>query len=119
MAAPNASEYVQPQRCIGPDTKIIDAASRPVIPGFIDGHTHTAILYTADTFRSVIIPGGTTAIVTETSENYVVCGRRGVEDFMASFADQPIHVFGTVPLLRICEQGLVNLKSGPCPLIVS
>ena len=24
-----------------------------------------------------------------------------------------------IPFLRICEQGLFNLKSGPCPLIVS
>lgn len=86
-----------PQPAIGPDTKIIDAASKPVIPGFIDGHTHLASMYTAETFLAAIIPGGTTAIVTETAELYAVCGCRGVEDFMASFANQPIHVFGTAP----------------------
>lgn len=67
-----------PQRCIGTETKIIDAASRPVIPGLVDGHAHTAMMVTADTFLGAVIP-----------------------------------------FLRICEQGLVNLKSGPCPLIVS
>jgi adenine deaminase len=87
----------QPERCIGPDTEIIDAAFKPVIPGLIDGHTHTAMMYTADAFLGAVIPGGTTAIVTETSEPYVVCGCRGVEDFMDAFADQPIHVFGTAP----------------------
>ena len=86
-----------PQLCTGPDTQVIDAAFKPVIPGLIEGHTHLAGMVSAETFLTAIIPGGTTAIVTETSEPYGVCGRQGVEDFMDAFADQPIHVFGTAP----------------------
>jgi adenine deaminase len=88
-----------PEPAIGPDTRIIDAASKPLVPGFIDGHTHLAVLYAADAFLGAVIPGGTTAVVTETSEPYSVCGCRGVEDFMDSYTDQPIHVFGTAPPL--------------------
>lgn len=88
-----------PEPAIGPETRIIDAASRPVIPGLVDAHTHLAVLYAADAFLGAVIPGGTTAVVTETSEPYSVCGCRGVEDFMGSYADQPIHVFGTAPPL--------------------
>ncbi len=86
-----------PQPCIGPDTQVIDVALKPVIPGLVEGHTHLAGMYNADTFLSAVIPGGTTAIVTETCEPYGACGLQGVEDFMDAFAGQPIHVFGTAP----------------------
>lgn len=86
-----------PDPAIGPDTAVIDARGKTVIPGLIDGHTHLAGMYTADTFLRFVIPGGTTAIVTETAEPYTVSGYPGVADFMESFADQPIHIYGTAP----------------------
>ena len=33
---------------IGPNTEIIDAAGKTVIPGLIDGHTHIAWMYTVN-----------------------------------------------------------------------
>jgi len=86
-----------PDPAIGPDTVVIDACQKPVIPGLIDGHTHLAGMHTADAFLACVIPGGTTTVVTETSEPYSACGYPGVVDFLASFADQPIHVFATAP----------------------
>ncbi|MFP4429229.1 MAG: adenine deaminase C-terminal domain-containing protein [Desulfovermiculus sp.] len=86
-----------PGPAIGADTEIIDAAEKPVIPGLIDAHTHMSERYTADTFLEHVIPGGTTAIVTETVEPYAVSGYDGVVDFMDSLAGQPIHFFGTAP----------------------
>ncbi len=87
----------QPGDSIGPETEIIDAQDKTVIPGFIDGHTHMSDRYTAAPFLIHVIPGGTTAIVTESVEPYAVGGYEGVTDFMDSLSDQPIHFFGTVP----------------------
>lgn len=87
-----------PGWAIGPDTEIIDAGEKAVIPGLVDAHTHISDWrYTPNTFLEHVIPGGTTAIVTETVEPYAVGGYEGVIDFMNSLVDQPIHFFGTAP----------------------
>ncbi len=91
--------YVGPdsQHAIGPNTEVIDAQGQTIIPGFIDGHTHMAWMYTAAEFLKHAIPGGTTAIITETLEPYPVAGYTGLLDFLASLQDQPIKIFATVP----------------------
>ncbi|MBS3780299.1 MAG: adenine deaminase [Desulfovermiculus sp.] len=87
----------QPGESIGSETEIVDAQDKTVIPGFIDGHTHMSDRYTAAPFLKHVIPGGTTAIVTESVEPYAVGGYEGVTDFMDSLTAQPIHFFGTAP----------------------
>jgi adenine deaminase len=84
---------------IGAKTTVIDAEGKPVIPGFIDGHTHMAWLYTADQFLRYVIPGGTTTVVTESLESYPVAGLEGVVDFLESLQDQPIKIFATAPAM--------------------
>jgi len=91
--------YVGPdsRHTIGPETDVIDAQGQAVIPGFIDGHTHMAWLYTAAEFLKHAIPGGTTTIITETLEPYPVAGYKGLLDFLDSLRDQPVKIFATVP----------------------
>jgi len=84
---------------IGPDTKVIDAAGKTVIPGLIDGHTHLVWLYSIPEFLRYAVPGGTTTIVSETMEAYPVAGLSGVLDVLASFRDQPIKILGTAPAM--------------------
>jgi adenine deaminase len=84
---------------IGPDTEIIDAAGRTVIPGLIDGHTHIAWMYTVDEFLKYVIGGGTTTVVTETLEPFPVVGYAGVVDFLESLKDQPIKILATAPAM--------------------
>ena len=55
-----------PDDTIGPDTEVIDAGGKTVIPGLIDGHTHTAWMYTISEFLKYVIKGGTTTVITET-----------------------------------------------------
>jgi adenine deaminase len=86
-----------PEPCVGPDTHIVDARGRTVIPGLIDGHMHMAWLYNPSEFLKYVIAGGTTTIVTEALETYAVCGCDGVTDFLASLQDQPIKIFATAP----------------------
>lgn len=84
---------------IGPQTEIIDAAGKTVIPGLIDGHTHIAGMYTISEFLKYVIKGGTTTVVTETSEPFPVVGFAGVVDFLESLKHQPIKILATAPVM--------------------
>lgn len=86
-----------PEDTIGPDTNIIDAKGKTVIPGLIDGHAHLSLLPPASEFLRYAMLGGTTTIVTETMEPFATTGYEGVVDFLASLSDQPIKIFATAP----------------------
>jgi adenine deaminase len=86
-----------PDDMIGPDTEVIDAGGQTVIPGLIDGHTHLAWLCKADEFLKYAAKGGTTTIITETLEVFLVAGYAGLVDLLESFADQPIKIWSTAP----------------------
>ena len=82
---------------IGPKTKVIDAGGQTVIPGLIDGHTHLAWLCKVDEFLKYAAKGGTTTIVTETLEVFLVAGYAGLVDLLESFKNQPIKIWSTAP----------------------
>ncbi len=81
----------------GPETHVIDANGKIVIPGLIDGHTHLAWFVTPAEFLRYAVKGGTTTIITETLEIFPVAGEGGVEDFMESMEGQPVKIFSTAP----------------------
>lgn len=84
---------------IGPQTTIIDAAGKMVIPGLIDGHTHLAWLGGIAAALEPLMAGGTTALVTESLEVYPVAGLAGINDFLGALSDQPIKIFATAPFM--------------------
>ena len=89
-----------PHDWIGPDTHVIDAGGKTVIPGLIDGHTHLADAFcTVSEFLKYAVPGGTTTIITETIEPFTAMGFEGVVDFLGSIREQPIKIYATVPPL--------------------
>lgn len=88
-----------PEGITGRETVIIDAENKTVIPGLIDGHTHIVTPLSISEFLNHAMIGGTTTIITETLEIYPTMGLQGVIDFLESFRDQPIKVFGTAPAM--------------------
>jgi adenine deaminase len=84
---------------IGEFTRVIEAGGGTLIPGFIDGHTHMALTYTADTFIPFAVSSGLTTVVSETLEFYPVAGLAGVLDFLDSLKEQPIRFFATAPAM--------------------
>jgi adenine deaminase len=83
---------------IGPDTKVIDAAGRYMVPGLLDGHMHVESgMLTVTEFVRAVIPHGTTAMFIDPHEIANVFGLDGVRLMVEEAAVQPIHVWVQMP----------------------
>jgi len=84
--------------CIGPDTKIIDAAGRYLIPGLCDGHMHVESgMVTVTEFARAVIPHGTTSMFIDPHEIANVLGLPGVKLMHDEAISLPINIFVQVP----------------------
>lgn len=90
------------EHTIGPDTRIIDAAGKVLVPGFIDAHSHLSIMCRADEFLKYSMPGGTTTIICETLELVTPLGLLGIRQSIKAIQNQPVKIFATVaPLFSL------------------
>ncbi len=90
-----AGKYAK--RGIGIDTRIIDAAGKVLIPGFIDGHTHMDYICSSYEISRFAMKTGTTSIISETVEVASTLGYRGIIEFLKSTRDQPVKFWITIP----------------------
>ena len=90
---------------VGPDsnppkeerTRVIDADGMVLLPGMIEGHTHTVSnRYGIEEFIKHIIPSGVTTVVTETMELATVVGKDGIEYVVRGLEGQPIRFYYTI-----------------------
>lgn len=92
--------YVGPDasHAIGPQTRIIDAAGRYLVPGLLDGHMHVESgMLTVTEFVRAVVPHGTTGMFVDPHEIANVFGLRGVRLMVDEAALQPITVFVQMP----------------------
>jgi len=90
------------KHAIGPETQVIDAEGRVVIPGFIDTHTHIASLFDMNESAKHAMKTGTTTIVTEAAEVVAALGYAGLRHYLKALKEQPIKIFLTIsPMITI------------------
>lgn len=93
--------------CIGPDTEIIEADGRYLIPGLCDGHMHIESgMLTPAEFAAAVIPHGTTTMFTDPHEIANVLGLSGVRMMHDEALMQPINIFTQMPSCAPSAPGL-------------
>ena len=84
---------------VGPDhdppkeekTLVIDADGMVLLPGLIDGHTHSVSnRYGIEEFVKHVIPCGATTVVTEVIEHATIVGKDGIEYVVKGLEEQPL-----------------------------
>lgn len=93
--------------CIGPDTQIIKANGRYMVPGLCDGHMHIESgMLTPAEFASAVIPHGTTTMFTDPHEIANVLGLAGVRLMHDEALMQPVNIFTQMPSCAPSAPGL-------------
>ncbi len=95
--------------CIGPDTKIIEANGRYIIPGLCDAHMHIESgMLTVTQFSRAVMPHGTTSMFVDPHEIANVMGLEGVRLMHDEALNQRINVFVQMPSCAPSAPGLEN-----------
>ncbi|WP_170411252.1 MULTISPECIES: adenine deaminase [Ruegeria] len=101
--------YVGPDasHCIGPDTQIIEAHGRYMLPGLCDAHMHIESgMLTPAEFARAVIPHGTTSMFTDPHEIANVLGLDGVRMMHDEALMQPVNIFTQMPSCAPSAPGL-------------
>jgi len=81
-------------------TLMIDAEGMVLLPGLIEGHTHTiSNRFGIEEFIRHVIPSGVTTVITETIELATIAGKDGIEYVVRGLEGQPIRFYYTVAAL--------------------
>ena len=92
---------------IGPDTQVIDAGGRYLIPGLCDGHMHVESgMLTVSQFVRAVVPHGTTSMFVDPHEVANVMGIEGVRIMHDEALTQPINGFVQMPSCAPSAPGL-------------
>ncbi|MFW8633805.1 adenine deaminase [Cribrihabitans pelagius] len=101
--------YVGPDAsyCTGPDTQVIEAEGRFMIPGLCDAHMHIESgMLTPAEFARAVIPHGTTSMFTDPHEIANVLGLEGVRLMHDEALLQPVSIFTQMPSCAPSAPGL-------------
>lgn len=103
--------YVGPDasHAVGPQTKVIEADGRYLVPGLCDGHMHVESgMVTVTEFARAVIPHGTTTMFIDPHEIANVLGLPGVKLMHDEAASLPINVLVQMPSCVPSAPGLEN-----------
>ncbi|MFG6081290.1 adenine deaminase [Paracoccus litorisediminis] len=101
--------YVGPDAgpSVGPDTQVIEAKGRYMMPGLIDAHMHVESgMLTPAGFAAAVIPHGTTTMFHDPHEIANVLGLEGVRLMRDESLIQPISMFTQMPSCAPSAPGL-------------
>ncbi|MCA0929590.1 adenine deaminase [Ruegeria profundi] len=93
--------------CVGPDTQIIEAQGRHMLPGLCDAHMHIESgMLTPAEFARAVIPHGTTSMFTDPHEIANVLGLDGVRMMHDEALMQPVNIYTQMPSCAPSAPGL-------------
>ncbi|EEE36324.1 adenine deaminase [Rhodobacteraceae bacterium KLH11] len=93
--------------CLGPETQIVEAQGRYMIPGLCDAHMHIESgMLTPAEFARAVIPHGTTSMFTDPHEIANVLGLEGVRLMHDEALMQPVNIFTQMPSCAPSAPGL-------------
>ncbi|MEO1425144.1 MAG: amidohydrolase family protein, partial [Pseudomonadota bacterium] len=85
-------------QAIRPETEVIEAHGRYMIPGLCDGHMHIESgMLTPAEFAAAVIPHGTTTMFTDPHEIANVLGLEGVRLMHDEALMQPVNIWTQMP----------------------
>lgn len=94
---------------IGPDTQVIEADGRYMVPGLCDGHMHVESgMVTVTEFARAVIPHGTTTMFVDPHEIANVLGLPGVRLMHDEAMTLPVNIFVQMPSCVPSAPGLEN-----------
>ncbi len=92
---------------IGPETRVIEAEGRYLIPGLCDGHMHIESgMLTVTQFARAVMPHGTTTMFVDPHEIANVMGLEGVRLMHDEALVQPVNVYVQMPSCAPSAPGL-------------
>ena len=95
--------------CIGPETIVVDAGGRYLVPGLCDAHMHVESgMVTVTEFCRAVIPHGTTSMFVDPHEIANVLGLPGVRLMHDEALAMPVNVFVQMPSCVPSAPGLEN-----------
>jgi adenine deaminase len=103
--------YVGPDasHTIGPNTRVLEAEGRYLVPGLLDGHMHHEMAHmTIAEFVRAVLPLGTTGVFIDPHELANVLGLAGVRLAVEEARQQPMHVWVQMPSSVPAAPGLEN-----------
>lgn len=86
-----------PDGTVGPDTKVIDAQGKYLVPGFIDAHIHfesSMLSYTE--FNRLVLTRGTTAVASDVMEVSIVSGYPAIKEIFKEAEDLPVKLVNPI-----------------------
>ncbi|WP_425044850.1 adenine deaminase [Primorskyibacter sp. S87] len=102
-----ASVAADLSHAIGPQTEVIDAKGRYMLPGLCDAHMHIESgMLTPAEFARAVIPHGTTSMFTDPHEIANVLGLDGVRMMHDEALMQPVNIFTQMPSCAPSAPGL-------------
>jgi len=94
---------------IGPDTQLIDAENRYLVPGLCDAHMHVESgMVTVTEFTRAVLPHGTTSMFIDPHEIGNVLGLEGVKLMHDEAVAMPANVYVQMPSCVPSAPGLEN-----------
>jgi adenine deaminase len=88
---------------------VFDGGDALAVPGFIDSHVHIeSSMLTPDNFARIVIPRGTTVVVTDPHEIANVMGIRGVKYMLEAGRNLPMYQYAMAPS---CVPAVPGLES--------